>query len=1084
MAGEPIDIEVRDKVADSIRTKLLNIATAALEGYSNVNKLQQALDQTAGSKLATAATQAASGQDKVTAAIGRTGAAARKAKSDFNAFGETEADVAKRLVAVATAAQQLEKASAAATKSQTTLAAATTSTAVAAQGSAKAYTAQMQALLNVQRQLPKGSPVSGVPSSAIKSIKDATNAMEGLGLGTVGAKRELLVLVHEFISGNFNRIPGSILVLGERMNGFGGIISTVTSVLTPFRIAMIAITLAVAAYEAIVTVAENSQRKFNDTLSLTQGISGLTYDSMNDLAKAVAANNAATIGSSKEVVTQLASSGRFQKEQIEQLADATIKLSKITGQSTDDIVKDFIRAADSPARYAEELQAKYKFVSGAVLNHIKDLDAQGQHAEATRVLSKSLYDYLQDHAPATLTGLSKLWNDLKVAISGATNALLSPLTVLQQIEAANSKIAAAQRGVKFGIGSQERVDKLIEERDLMVDQYQAAQQNAAAVSQGTANIETASNAMLKLADYGSKVRGNVYNMNKELEAFRKGLTDAAKDPRNVSDPKYIYALQNQLKIEQSIRDKYREKDPIATAEESRARFLEKTNAELIKQAAYYDDISDVRNALRKADEVDIQLASKKIHGRTPAALSDDERQQIVQATELAEANKRISQSIDSIYTNTDAIRLRNYGEASQAVTLLLEKGNITAAEAANAQRKLNYEYDAATDPLFAYNKALQDQTKLLEFDSREREAQNSLLQIQNQLLPQGKRLTDEQTKSILDQSRAMQYRNDLQRELDQLEAQNAGARLKIQTEQEAITKAFEKGTISIDEYKSRFVDLKVQMANLNLASGLGTFEDGVTASLGRIRAGFTNVAKGMSDSFGEFFSGVTSGFADSIGKAIVYGDSLGESLRAVAQGALSELISSLVKVGIQYLINGAIGATALATATAEQVAAASIVAAAWAPAAALASLASFGANSVPANVALVETSALAAALSQLKGFEAGGYTGDGGRKEIAGIVHGKEFVANAAATARNRGVLEAMNAGATVGSGGVSVVIEDHGTAKTYERVPSLGHEDVRMIARDVVANDAPRVIAGDLSQPNSRTSKALAASHNVTRKR
>ena len=48
------------------------------------------------------------------------------------------------------------------------------------------------------------------------------------------------------------------------------------------------------------------------------------------------------------------------------------------------------------------------------------------------------------------------------------------------------------------------------------------------------------------------------------------------------------------------------------------------------------------------------------------------------------------------------------------------------------------------------------------------------------------------------------------------------------------------------------------------------------------------------------------------------------------------------------------------------------------------------------------------------GYQVGGYTGDGGAGEVAGLVHGREFVVNQAATARNRALLEAMNSGATV----------------------------------------------------------------------
>jgi hypothetical protein len=45
------------------------------------------------------------------------------------------------------------------------------------------------------------------------------------------------------------------------------------------------------------------------------------------------------------------------------------------------------------------------------------------------------------------------------------------------------------------------------------------------------------------------------------------------------------------------------------------------------------------------------------------------------------------------------------------------------------------------------------------------------------------------------------------------------------------------------------------------------------------------------------------------------------------------------------------------------------------------------------------------------GFSSGGYTGNMGVKEVAGVVHGKEYVINAKATKKHRGLLEAINRG-------------------------------------------------------------------------
>jgi TP901 family phage tail tape measure protein len=55
--------------------------------------------------------------------------------------------------------------------------------------------------------------------------------------------------------------------------------------------------------------------------------------------------------------------------------------------------------------------------------------------------------------------------------------------------------------------------------------------------------------------------------------------------------------------------------------------------------------------------------------------------------------------------------------------------------------------------------------------------------------------------------------------------------------------------------------------------------------------------------------------------------------------------------------------------------------------------------------------AVAVAKAAANGFEEGGYTGDMGTKQIAGVVHGQEFVMHAKATKQFRPVLEEMNRG-------------------------------------------------------------------------
>lgn len=57
-------------------------------------------------------------------------------------------------------------------------------------------------------------------SAAAKAANEAAPAMASLGHGSAGITRELIVLGHEVVSGNFSRIPGSLMVLGERSSSF------------------------------------------------------------------------------------------------------------------------------------------------------------------------------------------------------------------------------------------------------------------------------------------------------------------------------------------------------------------------------------------------------------------------------------------------------------------------------------------------------------------------------------------------------------------------------------------------------------------------------------------------------------------------------------------------------------------------------------------------------------------------------------------------------------------------------------------------------------------------------------------------
>jgi tape measure domain-containing protein len=235
-------------------------------------------------------------------------------------------------------------------------------------------------------------------------------------------------------------------------------------------------------------------------------------------------------------------------------------------------------------------------------------------------------------------------------------------------------------------------------------------------------------------------------------------------------------------------------------------------------------------------------------------------------------------------------------------------------------------------------------------------------------------------------------------------------------------------------------------------------------------------------------SGVGDSIGDLVGHSIAFGDSWRETdqaVRRLGQSIIAEVIGSLIKIPIQMAINAAIGSALQATATAETVAQAGAITTAMAPAAAATSLASYGTNSVGATAAIVGVAALAAGtLIGAAAFKEGGYTGDGSIDGVAGLVHGREFVVNAQATARNRQALEAMNAGGSVGGGGGMrvTIINQAGGVEHEARQVDEGH--IEIIARRVLSQHGPDVIANDMMNPHGKTGRAVVQTTTARRRR
>lgn len=184
--------------------------------------------------------------------------------------------------------------------------------------------------------------------------------------------------------------------------------------------------------------------------------------------------------------------------------------------------------------------------------------------------------------------------------------------------------------------------------------------------------------------------------------------------------------------------------------------------------------------------------------------------------------------------------------------------------------------------------------------------------------------------------------------------------------------------------------------------------------------------------------------------------SASDAMRSLGQAVLGEVVKSFVQMGIQYVKSLVMGQTAQAAAAATAAATGGLVAASWAPAAAMVSLATLGANAAPASAALATTTGLASALSVAGGRQYGGPVAAGnmyrinenGAPEIYKAANGQQYmlpntrgevISNADATA-------AMNQGCAAATINVTL-IED---AARGGQVEQTEDNSVRIFVADI----------------------------------
>lgn len=264
----------------------------------------------------------------------------------------------------------------------------------------------------------------GVSSAAdvyIRKLETQNRVMKGVTL-TSGqyrqAMRQLPMQMTDIVTSLASGMPPWLVAvqqggqIKDSFGGFGNSLKAITSLITPWKLAMVGGAGAIAAFGVAAYQGSKELSEYNKQLILTGNYAAKTKGQLNDLAKSLSGEGI-TQYKMADALAQVVGSGSFTGAQVDMVASVAAKMEKATGQSVDETIKQFQRLKDQPVQAVMELDKSIHFLTATQLDQISTLQAQGKEQEAAKIAMESFANAMQVRTKQIADNLGYLesaWN--------------------------------------------------------------------------------------------------------------------------------------------------------------------------------------------------------------------------------------------------------------------------------------------------------------------------------------------------------------------------------------------------------------------------------------------------------------------------------------------------------------------------------------------------------------------------------------------------------------------------------------------------------------------------------------------------
>lgn len=642
---------------------------------------------------------------------------------------------------------------------------------------------------------------------------------------------------------------------GQLKDMFGGIGPAARAVggyilgmVNPYTLAAAAVgALAIAYYKG-----SEEQDQFRLSLERTGNAAGTTADELAGMAERVG-DTIGTTGKAAEVLTLLAGTGKITSDAFERIAVSAIAWEKAGGQAAAATVTEFAKLGEDPVKAVLELNDKYNFLTASVFEQIYALQEEGDTIGASRVAWGELSDTLDERSErikANLGAIEKGWQGIVGAAKSAWDAMLDvgrPETFDDRIADVDRRIAQTQRG-GFGLFSnrEESLNRLREQRDMLVSQRDAEKEKAA------------------LDGYWKKVdqEGNkaFLNIQKALDStaskqakLQKALLDNQREINKARAAGHKITAEDEAKLEQQLRDKYKERTPRARAVredagDARVASIARENAALVEQLGTTQKLSSAERDLAKLNQEVAELKERRI-------LTAQQKQLLASEDEIRAELKKQAALQEQLRLRNEAIKLASYQASLDA-------------QLSQAQDSMNLQLAGVGMGDQARQRAQETMRIQQDFEQQSRRLQEQFNQGQ---ISQG--LYDQETSALrdaLDKRLAMQ--EDYYSQLDAAQSDwSAGVRSGFETYLESARNSASQAKSFVTSTFSTMEDAVAQFAVTGKTS-FADFTKSILADMARIaaRQAVTGIFSSLATSaigaaVGGYFGGGTAAASSSAG---------------------------------------------------------------------------------------------------------------------------------------------------------------------------------------------------------------------------